>query len=270
MEIKIHQIYYDKKTKEDIDPAFIPLNNENMMGKEWYEFLPILKYFKENKPHKDIWYGFLSPKFKAKTGLDGKEITQIIKENDQRASVLLASPEWDQIAYFKNTFEQGDFYHSGLSNLTKIFLSKNQINIDIDHIVNDSSNAVFSNYIIAKGDYWKDWLRLADSFYKFSQEKADMQKLSKGKFYKDYPLKVFIQERFPSLLLYENKYPTINIDMSKIAPINEFLFENNELTRSKLIYCDQLKKEFNRTKKAKYYDEYLQVKKQIFFRNPKI
>jgi hypothetical protein len=268
--IKIYQIYYDEKTKKQLDKEFIPLENCQSEKKDWFEFWPILNYLRQNPVEKNTWYGFLSPRFKEKIGIDGKTVKEIIEENHVKADVFLASPEWDQISYFRNVFEQGEYYHNGLLSITKNFLDKNNLKIDLNHLVTDSSNSVFSNYIIAKGKYWEEWVNLAEKFYRYTVKEEEINKKNKGIFYNGYPVKVFIQERFPAIILAQKKFPTINLDLSKVGPINSILFEDNIQTRYLLIECDRLKKQYNKTNELKYLEEYKKIREQIRFKNPNL
>lgn len=270
MKIEIHQIYYDDVTQKKIDPQFIPLQNFKNDHSDWYEFWPILNYLRKQELKENTWYGFISPRFSEKIGIDGKTVKEILKSNHERADVFLASPEWDQLAYFKNVFEQGEYCHHNLYIESKLFLKSQNIKIDLDNLVNDSSNSVFSNYIFAKKKYWTNWKIIAEKLFQYANKNENLNQVNAGKYYRGYQLKVFIQERLPAIILELSKYATINIDQSKYGPINTLLFEDNKNTRMLLSKCDEYKKQFNRTLNIQFLKEYERVRNEIIFKSPKL
>ena len=141
------------------------------------------------------------------------------------------------------------------------------IKINLNEMVTDSSNSVFSNYIIAKSQYWKQWKYLAEKFFEFTKVEQIEQTKNAGKFYNGYPMTVFIQERFPAIIMSLIKLPTVNIDLSNVAPINSLLFDDNIQTRIYLRECDQLKKKYNQTKDHIFLNEYQRIRNKIWFKN---
>ncbi|QWD90899.1 hypothetical protein [Polynucleobacter sp. MWH-Braz-FAM2G] len=174
--IFIHQIFYDDISKNSLDPQLIPLDNTNGPS-DWFEFYPIMDFLQKTKLQEDAWYGFLSPKFQQKTGIPAFELINIIYRYATHANVAIFSPAWDQLAYFKNPFEQGEFAHPGLLEISQQFINEISLNIDLTKLVTYSSTSVFSNFIIAKPEYWNKWLHIAEQFYKFSQEKNSAKHL---------------------------------------------------------------------------------------------
>jgi len=75
---KIFQIYYDDQSKSQLDAGFIGLDNTSADTDGWYEFRPIFDYLKANTLEEDVWYGFLSPKFKSKTGCDSAYVYEFL------------------------------------------------------------------------------------------------------------------------------------------------------------------------------------------------
>jgi hypothetical protein len=79
--MKIYQIYYSEKTKSSNDSGFLQLDNLGNDRPDWREYWPIRKYFLENTLEENTFYGFLSPKFKDKTGLSSNpEMNWLISE----------------------------------------------------------------------------------------------------------------------------------------------------------------------------------------------
>jgi hypothetical protein len=267
MNINIYQIFYDVRTRAALDPGFIPLDNSDPKVKGWYEFWPILNFLNNQKLNEGDWYGFLSPKFESKIGISSREVMELIEQNSSRADVLLLSPEWDQISYFKNVFEQGEMWHPGLKALSQKLLDSIGVRINLDEVVMDASNSVFSNYVIAKKRYWDKWQEYAQLFYEFATLNAEYNKTLDGIIYNNYPMKAFIQERLASVVLATSVFPTINIDQSDWATINTILFDDSLETRKLLKQCNELKSQYRRTGDLQYLDNYWKVRGGINLKN---
>jgi hypothetical protein len=267
MNINIYQIFYDVRTRAALDPGFIPLDNSDPKVKGWYEFWPILNFLNNQKLNESDWYGFLSPKFESKIGISSKEVMELIEQNSSRADVLLLSSEWDQISYFKNVFEQGEMCHPGIKALSQRFLDSIGLGINLDEVVMDASNSVFSNYVIAKKGYWDKWREYAQLFFDFVTLNAEYNKGLDGIFYNNYPMKAFIQERLASVVLATSAFPTINIDQSDWATINTILFDDSLETRKLLKQCNELKSQYRRTGNPLYLDNYWKIRGGINLKN---
>lgn len=267
MNINVYQIYYDEASRANLGSGFLPLDNRRPSAQGWYEFLPILKFLNSQKLNDQDWYGFLSPKFERKIGIGYTEIVEIIEQNRSRADVLLLSPEWDQASYFKNVFEQGEIYHPGLKALSQKFLDSIGVKIDLDEVVMDSSNSVFSNYVIAKSKYWERWKECANLFFEYANLRSEYNKEADGIVYSTYPIKAFIQERLASVVLTKTPFATINIDQSEWGPISTLLFDDCHETRKLLRECNELKSKYRRTGLDIYLSQYWDVRSKINIKN---
>ena len=87
-----------------------------------------------------------------------------------------------------------------------------------------------------------------------------IQKISWG------PMKTFIQERLPSIVLTQNHFKTLAYDFGQSAPIFNQLFDNNPKTRKMLQACDLLKEKYADTKDEVYLEMYLKIRQDIHFK----
>jgi len=173
MKINIHQIYYNDQTRKLLLPGFIPLDNSSNVRPDWFEFWVILNFLRNNNLEDGAWYGFLSPKFYEKTGFDSKFVLEILEKYGENANVALFSPGWDQLSYFLNPFEQGEVWHPGLLPLSQKFIDTTDLKIDLKSLVSDTTSAVFSNYVIAKKEFWGEWKRIAEAFFEYAENNSE-------------------------------------------------------------------------------------------------
>ena len=263
----IHQIFYDEKTKSDIENGFIPIDNSNSQHPDLFEFWVILKYLRENDLKDDTWYGFLSPKFKAKTGFSAQFVDDYLNSRDPNTEVCLFSPSWDQLAYFLNPWEQGEVWHPGLTIAAQEFVDWSQLGIDLRHIVSASESSVFSNYVIAKKQYWHSWKILAERFFDYLEtltaDSSALQQTTHGARSRLYPMRTFVQERFPTLVLLMNKL-NVNVPVQcSFAPIQPRMFPDTSSQRNAFLACDYMKQKFNDSLDKDYLNMYWKIRQTI-------
>jgi hypothetical protein len=203
--VSIYQIYYDEASRQKLDSGFIPLDNSLNARPDWFEFWVILNFLRNNELRDDTWYGFLSPKFTSKTRLPGCEIKELLTRLDPSYSVAIFSHTVDQLIFFDNVFAQGEFWHPGMTDLTNTFLRASGLNIDVRRMVSHSHNAGFSNYIVAKAPFWRNWRLFADAFWSYV-EHGDAEAAGMIKGITTYnqsfgPMKTFMQERLMAIIL---------------------------------------------------------------------
>lgn len=266
MAIKIHQIFYDAATRAELDRGFIPYDNSKPEHPEWYEFWPIYKYFKTQPLDENTWYGFVSPKFGLKTGYKSDDIKMLLQAYDTQADVALFSSTWDFIAYYRNSYEQGEVWHEGMTVVGQAFFNAIGYPVVLSDLVNHSQNAVTSNYIIAKPIYWRRWLQFAEKLIEVSETQTDFGALLRGDTTygpKRVPFKVFLQERLHSVILAKENFRVFAPDQSSDRRLFEALFNNDLRTRRTLQACDLLKERFTTTDDPGYLDTYLKLKASI-------
>jgi hypothetical protein len=268
MKFFIYQIFYDNNTKKKILPGFIPIDNSSSLRPDWYEFWVMLNYLRTNNLEDNSWYGFLSPKFAEKTCLNSSFIFNFLNEYHEYDAALF-SPGWDQISFFLNTFEQGEIWHPGLFTEAQNFINYYNLEFNLDDLVTDSLSSVFSNFVIAKKSYWNKWKIFADYLFDFYENNHTFDCLTNyGSSKKNYPMKVFIQERLSSLVLSCKDLNIISIDNSFSAPIFEKLFPNNLYTRELLQFCNSCKVKYRESLDDKYLKLYWDTRRKVVFTPP--
>lgn len=266
-EKSIYQIYYDEKTKNENDKGFIPIDNTKSQRPDLYEFWVILKYLREHELQDGAWYGFLSPKFHFKTGMNSASVFNYLNQVNADTDVCLVSPAWDQLAYFINPWEQGEVWHPGLLKNAQEFSDWCGIGVQLSQIVADSHSSVFSNYIIAKKRYWLAWKIMAEKFFEYLNSPSTSGEIlgntSHGARSRLYPMRTFIQERIPTLVLLMNEFKVAVPVQCSFAPIQPRIFAGAISQRDAFLACDFMKRRFNATSDFFYLDMYWKIRKSI-------
>lgn len=200
---KIHQIYYSQQSFESLDKGFISLDNSQGRT-DWMEFWPIRKYLLSTPIGDDELIGFFSPRFFEKTGLTAAEVKIHIEKNPNH-DVYLFNPYFHLAAWHPNLYIQASETHQDIGKVFNIVLSLIDIHTDVDQSVMSSFDTVFCNYFVAKLDFWKNWLMIAEFIYQLAEENQhpigqrlrDETNYHRGQM----PLKIFVIERIASYLL---------------------------------------------------------------------
>ena len=260
----IYQICYSEETSQSIQPGFLLLDNLTNERSDWRELWVIRKFLKNNNLDDDSLYGFLSPKFSQKTLLDHQGIQDFLISNYQGEDLVSFSPFWDLMAIFKNVFEQGEFFHSGLSNTCQQFAEKYLPNLNLVDSIMDSRNTIFCNYFLANKFFWSNWLNLADQLFEAAENPKSVlfSLLNSSTTYgvQQLPMKVFVQERLVSICLLANpnfkclNYSPFNTGPST-TPFNQFFHE--------AVVSDALKRAYLQTRHASYLNEFANLRTKV-------
>jgi hypothetical protein len=196
----LYQIYYSESSRQQLDPGFLPLDNRANPRPDWREYWPIRQFLLNTPLDEHARYGFFSPKFRAKTGLDAVDVTQFLAGSE--AEVVLFSPFFDQSAFFRNVLLQSEQAHPGSAALFSAMLTELGLPRDPTTWVTHAGNTVFCNYFVATPAFWRTWLALCERL--FAVLEADPAHVLNPDTVHDRgraPLKVFLVERLATVLL---------------------------------------------------------------------
>ena len=271
--IYIRQIYYDDASRAKLDPQFIGLDNCANERPDWFEFWPIRNFLLNNKLEENSWYGFLSPNFSAKSGFSADFVKKIINDFSDKSDVALFTHSWDQLAYFLNPFEHGESWHPGLMAESQKFIDYIGLKIDLKMLVTYGDISVYSNYIIAKPNFWQEWLKLANQFYDYAESYySGLSKLTTSYGFKDnqVSMKTFIQERLATVILSQKNFKVVTPIQGHIAPISSIIFKEDKDTRPALQAMNFLKERYSMTKNLEYLSMYYKIRNTISYIPPTV
>ena len=261
---EIHQIFYDEKSRAILDSGFIPLDNTENSRPDWGEFWVIRNFLNSRELEEDKFYGFFSPKFHQKTGLQSSQVNDFINATSPETDVVLFSPFWEYICFFLNPFEQGEYTHAGLLSISREFLNSTNRFSEVQSLVMHSGNSVFSNYFLAKPAFWRSWLSIGNDLFHCAEKidhplyaRLNSNTIHGPNYY--YSLKIFLQERLASYLLATEKWNTENYSIFSMP----WKINDHSIFRNELIACDALKQQFCKNRDNVYIDEYFRLKKEI-------
>jgi hypothetical protein len=203
--VQLLHIAYSPETFAQVSPGMQALDNRANPRPDWQEYWPIRQYLLNTPLDEDGYYGFFSPRLREKTGLDGHAIREFVANLTNDNEIVTFSPQPDFGACFLNVFEQNDFLDPGFREVSQAFLNQMGWPVDLYNLVMDSRQIVFSNFFVAKPNFWRQWLSLNEQLFAFCEHGADSplrQKLLELTHYKNgVPRKVFLAERMASLML---------------------------------------------------------------------
>lgn len=261
--MKVYQIYYSDETRKSNDSGFLQLDNLGNDRPDWREYWPIRKYLLENTLDENTFYGFLSPKFKDKTGLSSDQVYEFLEKNKD-ANVCTFSPFFDQSAIFINVFEQSNAVHPGTINFYKELFGILDLGIDISTMCMHSLNTVYCNYFVAKPAFWRVWFAHCELIFNIAETEKNKLSVDLNATvphdYSQAPLKVFVIERIVSLLLSLNDWGVKPYSVN----INSFALKNLIDRRGELYILDSLKIAYHLSGEVDYLKLFLDRRKSFF------
>lgn len=245
--IYLHQIFYNETSRQQIDPLCIPWDNCNTPHADWFEFGVIKNYLDTHTLDENAYYGFISPKFCHKTGISIQNLlSQIQQLNHADVILVTGNNEWMQQAIFRNPFEQGEFWHRGLLNVSMQAAQRLNWQINPAEMVCSTYNFTFCNYIIAKPNYWRIWQQYAHDLFNYCEQSHEplAQALNAATTHANngihYAVKVFIQERLPAIILQKHPFTLATIENLAEFPIL-YGVADSPYNRALLMTCNMLK-----------------------------
>lgn len=267
---EVYQIFYNDQTRKMLDPGFIPLDNVGQRP-DWCEYWPIRTFLLNNAKTLDEnkFYGFLSPKFKAKAGLSAQQVHEFVATMDESVDVVALSPFLDHTARHQNIFMQGVFYHP---NAASAFVSAANVvapGVSLNALVTDSTNTIFCNYFLAKPRFWRHWLSKAEMIFALA-ERSDTplgKALTESTIHRGVETlqsKVFFMERLVTLLLAtEDKWQARFYDPERLPLGSSYAHDLPppvfECVVVELAAMDRLKQTIRRTGQAELLQLYERV-----------
>jgi hypothetical protein len=254
----IYQILNHYTPRQELDPGFGILDNSVNERPDWFEYWPMRKFLLNEALDENAFYGFLSPKFKLKTGLSADAVREAILAADSAADVVLLSPSIHNSAFYLNVFEHGDAEHPGLKSVAKRLFERLELPSDLDSLVSDSRNTVHSNYFIAKPRFWRAWLAINEKMFAIAETPGDPlgEALRAPTPYRgnlNVQMKIFIMERMATWLL--------SCDRSFAARVRDPFAAHSRIYKLPVaIVCDALKIAYVTAGRAQYRDMFLLVR----------
>jgi len=200
----VYQIRYD--AFQEVDPDFLSLDNTANERPDWFEYWSIRTFLRTQPLDETALYGFLSPRFKGKTNLSGREVQEFIRRHGNTADVLLFTPSLHLTAYYLNVFKYGDSCHPGLLSVATRLFRRIGLPTNLETMVTHSGNEVYSNYIVARPSFWRAWLEIAERLFEIAESKDDpvgieLRQSTTYRGVEGVEIKVFVMERIATWLL---------------------------------------------------------------------
>jgi hypothetical protein len=247
--------------------GFSVLDHLDNARSDWFEYWPIRHFLMDKKLPDNTWYGFVSPRFQEKTGLNAAGVIDVItkmESSQAEVDVVLFSPQPDMGAFFINVFEQGEMFHPGLMAAALAVFDALGMNHPLRTMIMDSRQTVFSNYFVAKAPFWKSWFEVTEKIFEMAEEPSHplASMLTSPTSYRDGShQKVFLVERVASLLLtVQSRWKVRTADTFSFAWSS---FESFNKHRELAYQSDALKIAFRETGARYYMDAYEKIRLNI-------
>lgn len=247
----IYQIFYSDRTRAELDPGFLPLDNQDNDRPDWREYWPIRHFLLNNTLEPEAHYGFFSPKFRFKTNLDAAVVHDFVQRHGANYDFISFSPFFDQMALPLNIVEQTIAAHPQSLEAFQQCAALVAPGFRTEASAMTSLNTVFCNYFVAKPRFWAEWLRNCEMIFQIAEgdQTALAGELNRLASYgtQTAPTKVFVIERVASLLLWSQpQWKVVSYD-PMLLPLS-----TSQAAGPELAVLDALKIAYSVSSRAQY------------------
>lgn len=226
MKTEIYQIYYDKSQLKELDPNFIPYNNQGKNYPFNFEYAVFFDLFQKVNWNEVDLLGTVSWKFNRKTGLSSANIFKSIQDNPGM-DVYFVNP-FPELVVYRNVWEHGEAFHPRITEITRKLLLECQYPDSILKIETPPNLTAYCNYWIANKSFWEKYIAFLRPIWDTvnSSNSEVVQTLSKpADQFINAPYLPFIFERLFSTFLTINKFNSAAIPISdKKLSENRFFY----------------------------------------------
>jgi hypothetical protein len=176
-EIQIFQIFYHPSQVDYLDNSFTPYDNTDNTQPDWCEYAIFRNEYFKGTCNTGLT-GFLSWKFKEKTGVSGSQVFEWIRANPGY-DVYFINPFMKRLrrTRSKNIWEHGEKCHPGLISLAQNLFCEAGFEIDIETLSMNPNKTLFCNFWIGTPDFWTRYMDFCEPLYQLIENKlSDQQK----------------------------------------------------------------------------------------------
>jgi len=264
--VHLFHIAYSQQTLGMLQPGFRILDNLANPRPDWYESWPIRAFLMHQPLEEDAYYGFFSPKFFLKTGLDANVLKSTIAASDPDTQAYFVCPQAEVGAVFINPVHGSEFTDPGAMATVQAVLDRAGFGLDVASQVIDSTCLVYSNYVVAKPAYWRRWLSLVQTAYEIAENHTSTTLQAElthpTRYDGGVQRKVFLIECLASLIFIRDQMKIQSI------PVNEKLSAQGVLYayRDQALVCDALKIAYNTTRDPRYMQSFEETSAKVLAR----
>lgn len=211
MKYKIFQTYFQENQLKEIDPILTPFNNITNLKPELREYHCFKRIIDESYIQElDAW-GMLGPRWKEKLRYNAFELKKSVESN-QNNDIWIFNHARIHHALTFNVWEQGEFLHKGIKNLS--FYIMNKLNYPVTELekIMTEETTCYCSYFVARKSFWLDYIKFLDEIFLILTDPnlpENIKRLTKisANYGRDLSLNLFpfIVERFFSTYISMNK-----------------------------------------------------------------
>lgn len=266
-DVHLFHIAYSEETANSRPVGFELMDNRGNERPDWYEYWPIRKFLLNSVLDEQAYYGFFSPKFKAKTNLDAAQVRGFIEEKWHAGlDAFLFSPQPDVGVFFENVFVGGEVFNPGFLNACQSVLTESGWSGDLASVIMDSRTTVFSNYVVARPAYWRTWLQICECVFLLAEDPSRRPQLHQqlnmatgyGSGASAAQRKIFVVEGVASLILTVGGYKSC-----AVSPFTVPWFSVFSRFRAEAAAADALKMAFIETRRPEYLEQFRLLKARV-------
>src|SRR5450830_646 len=246
------------------DAGFTALPDEARA--DWGDYAATRAFFVGEAADAEALSGFVPAGFGVQTGLGPGEIAAFVAQHPSNDAYLFF-PFARDAACFLNVFEEGEFHHPGLRQLTQDYLDTVGLALDLREFVTDLRTTAHAGYVLAKPVFWKTWFDLSEQVFALAEspftsgDGSLAERLNAVSGRAPQPaMKVLLTERIASLVLALDQQLRIAVFDHAAWPLSDLASLSYQ---DKLPQLDAMKRDYLATGEIAYVDQFLALRDSI-------
>jgi hypothetical protein len=210
MNYKIFQICFEPRQLDLVESPFTPFDNTTNEKPELREYHCFNKAVETGiTKDLDAW-GFFGPRWQVKLKYSAHDISQSI-ENNLNNDVWIFNHARVVNSLTYNVWEQGEYFHKGLSEVEKTALKIAGYNISSLNAFMSEQNTCYCSYFVARKKFWLDYIEFLKNILNSLDKLPEDVKLiyeSEANYSRDNTLNMFpflIERLFSTFLIIRQK-----------------------------------------------------------------
>lgn len=152
----IYQPFLNQEQLELVDPLFVALNHTKNPQPLLREYPLFKEIFQNLKQISADYIGLFSIKFSQKTFLSGVDVQNFINKNPGY-DVYLFNPFPQNSDLFYTIWEEAEYQHPGITQITKKILELSQTKVDLTNFGRTPQQTVYCNFWVGSKTFWNKY-----------------------------------------------------------------------------------------------------------------
>ncbi len=162
--IRMHQVYFRRNQRRQLDPDFLPYDNTANLRPEWAEYGVFRAAYRQGRTREAQVVGFVSWRFGTKTGISGRQFLDFIAAHPG-FDVYFINPYPYVSHMYRNPWLGLEDQEPGALAFSQRMVDQAGLRMDLAALPNDPERTGYSNYWAGTAAFWQRYMEFTEPVY---------------------------------------------------------------------------------------------------------